>query len=107
MYMNAGFMRKYYFWLNLYSYSGFLGQTRERCLMHKGSEKLDIDVFPAWNSNITGNGVVVSILDDGLEYTHPDLKRNYDAQASYDYNGNDRDPFPTYDRNNINNHGTR
>jgi len=83
------------------------GQTSSRCSSYPGYERLDIDVFPAWNANITGNGVVVSILDDGLEYTHPDLKKNYDKHASYDYNSGDNDPFPRYTNDNINKHGTR
>lgn len=83
------------------------GQTLNRCKRLKVFDKLDINVFPAWNDNVTGRGVVVSILDDGLEYTHPDLKRNYDGQASHDYNNNDHDPFPRYSADNINKHGTR
>uniref|UniRef100_A0A8B9JSR2 Proprotein convertase subtilisin/kexin type 5a n=1 Tax=Astyanax mexicanus TaxID=7994 RepID=A0A8B9JSR2_ASTMX len=55
----------------------------------------------------TGNGVVVSILDDGVERLHPDLKQNYDARASHDVNGNDSDPTPRYDATNENKHGTR
>ena len=31
----------------------------------------------AWKKGYTGRGVVVSILDDGIEKDHPDLKRNY------------------------------
>lgn len=85
----------------------FLGQTFDRCRSYKGYEKLDINVFPCWNSNITGEGVVVSILDDGLEHTHKDLKKNYDKKASYDYNNNDKDPVPRYESTNINKHGTR
>ena len=38
---------------------------------------LDMNVIPAWNNGYTGRGVVVSILDDGIEKDHPDLKRNY------------------------------
>ena len=38
---------------------------------------LDMNVIPAWNDGYTGRGVVVSILDDGIEKDHPDLKRNY------------------------------
>ena len=49
---------------------------------------------------LTRKGVVVSILDDGLETTHPDLVRNYDARASYDVNDNDFDPNPRYNRKN-------
>jgi len=36
-----------------------------------------MNVISAWNSGYTGRGVVVSILDDGIEKDHPDLKRNY------------------------------
>lgn len=34
---------------------------------------LDINVEPAWD-NVTGNGVTIAIVDDGLETKHPDLK---------------------------------
>jgi len=37
---------------------------------------------------------VVTILDDGIERTHPDLEENYDPKASTDLNGNDDDPMP-------------
>jgi len=79
-----------------------VGQTEKRC-----HSRLDINVFPAWNKNITGRGVVVSILDDGLELNHPDLRDNYDGQASHDFNDNDPDPTPRYTQDNINKHGTR
>lgn len=36
-----------------------------------------MNVVPAWREGITGKGVVVTILDDGLETDHPDLERNY------------------------------
>jgi hypothetical protein len=38
----------------------------------------------------------VTILDDGIEHTHDDLKANYDAEASIDLNDDDEDPFPRY-----------
>lgn len=31
----------------------------------------------AWKLGYTGKGVVVTILDDGLEWDHPDLIKNY------------------------------
>ena len=31
----------------------------------------------AWKLGYTGKGVVVTILDDGLEWDHPDLVKNY------------------------------
>jgi furin len=38
---------------------------------------MDINVIPAWNSGFTGRGVVVTILDDGIDHNHPDIRRNY------------------------------
>lgn len=36
-----------------------------------------MNVIPAWRKGYTGNNVVVSILDDGIQKSHPDLLRNY------------------------------
>lgn len=36
-----------------------------------------MNVIPAWEEGITGRGVVVTILDDGLEKDHPDIFKNY------------------------------
>ncbi|XP_055605634.1 furin-like protease 1, isoforms 1/1-X/2 [Uranotaenia lowii] len=68
---------------------------------------LDMNVIPAWREGVTGKGVVVTILDDGLESDHPDLEHNYDPKASFDVNGNDGDPMPHYDLTDSNRHGTR
>ena len=38
---------------------------------------LDMNVAPAWQKGYTGKGVVVSILDDGIQTNHPDLIQNY------------------------------
>ena len=40
----------------------------------------------------------MTILDDGIEYNHTDLARNYDKLASFDINDNDDDPMPSYNR---------
>ncbi len=36
-----------------------------------------MNVERAWEQDIIGRGSVVSILDDGIEHTHPDLKDAY------------------------------
>uniref|UniRef100_A0A8C9U2I7 Neuroendocrine convertase 1 n=1 Tax=Scleropages formosus TaxID=113540 RepID=A0A8C9U2I7_SCLFO len=69
--------------------------------------KLDLHVIPVWRKGITGKGVVITVLDDGLEWNHTDIFPNYDQAASYDFNDNDPDPFPRYDSTNENKHGTR
>ena len=67
----------------------------------------NINVTHLWADNVTGRRVVVTVVDDGLEHRHPDMIKNYDAEASHDYTDNDDDPTPKYTFNNINKHGTR
>lgn len=59
-----------------------------------------MNVSFAWELGFSGKGIKVSILDDGIEYTHPDLKENYDKDSSWDVNGNDDDPIPAYNYRN-------
>lgn len=37
----------------------------------------DLNTKEAWAKGFTGRGVVVTILDDGIEKDHPDLRANY------------------------------
>lgn len=37
----------------------------------------DLNVMAAWRMGYTGKGIVITILDDGLEKDHPDLQANY------------------------------
>uniref|UniRef100_A0A8C5I712 Furin-1-like n=1 Tax=Gouania willdenowi TaxID=441366 RepID=A0A8C5I712_GOUWI len=71
------------------------------------SNHRDLNAKAAWQLGYTGKGVVVSILDDGIEKNHPDLSENYDPDASYDVNDGDPDPQPRYTQLNDNRHGTR
>ncbi|KAM4747497.1 furin-1-like [Rhinophrynus dorsalis] len=71
------------------------------------SNRHDLHVKEAWHQGFTGKGIVVSILDDGIEKNHPDLQGNYDPAASYDVNDQDSDPQPRYTQLNDNRHGTR
>ena len=40
--------------------------------------RLDMNVQEAWLQGATGEGISVTILDDGIERSHPDLVANYD-----------------------------
>lgn len=42
--------------------------------------KLDLHVIPVWQKGITGKGVVITVLDDGLEWNHTDIYSNYVRQ---------------------------
>jgi subtilisin family serine protease len=44
--------------------------------------KLDLHVLPLYRQGVTGRGVRVVVLDDGIEYTHDDLKDNYVSLCS-------------------------
>ncbi|KAM4630950.1 furin (paired basic amino acid cleaving enzyme) a isoform 1-T3 [Polymixia lowei] len=79
---------------------------RDQWYLYNGNHH-DLNAKGAWELGYTGKGVVVSILDDGIEKNHPDLKQNYDPDASYDVNDGDPDPQPRYTQLNDNRHGTR
>lgn len=46
---------------------------------------LDINVSPAWQKGITGKGVVIGIVDDGVQSDHPDIALNYRADLSHHF----------------------
>lgn len=41
------------------------------------ADGLDMNVGLAWRKGYTGKGVVITILDDGIQPNHPDLAQNY------------------------------
>ena len=69
----------------------------------QGGSKVDADVDApeAWNLQKGSAGVVVAIIDGGVEYTHQDLSVN--AVPGFDFLGNDATPLPSGTGDN---HGT-
>ena len=58
----------------------------------------DINVLPVWGIE-KGQGVIVGILDDCLEITHPDLRDNcppVSFRFHHDFNDQDDDPSPVF-----------
>ncbi|KAA8575311.1 hypothetical protein EYC84_004486 [Monilinia fructicola] len=64
----------------------------------------DVNVTDVWMQNITGTGSIVAIVDDGLDMYSNDLKANYYAEGSYDFNEHTLEPKPRLDDDR---HGTR
>jgi len=64
----------------------------------------DLNVTGVWLQGITGKGVTVCIIDDGLDMDSLDLKPNYFAKGSYDFNEGVDEPKP---RLADDQHGTR
>ncbi|XP_015283529.1 PREDICTED: proprotein convertase subtilisin/kexin type 7 [Gekko japonicus] len=76
-------------------------------LSNRKSPGMDINVTGVWERNVTGQGVTVVVVDDGVEHTVKDIQPNYSPEGSYDLNSNDPDPMPHPDEENGNHHGTR
>ncbi|XP_021027491.1 proprotein convertase subtilisin/kexin type 7 [Mus caroli] len=76
-------------------------------LNNRRSPGRDINVTGVWERNVTGRGVTVVVVDDGVEHTVQDIAPNYCPEGSYDLNSNDPDPMPHPDEENGNHHGTR
>ena len=57
---------------------------------HLGTGTSSINVRSVWE-DYTGEGVLVGVLDDGFDYTHPDLAPNYRQDLDYDTRNNDFD----------------
>ncbi|KAK4550008.1 hypothetical protein LTR36_002975 [Oleoguttula mirabilis] len=64
----------------------------------------DINVTGVWEQGITGKNSTVCIVDDGLDMDSDDLRANYFAAGSYDFNEQVNDPKP---RLSDDKHGTR
>lgn len=64
----------------------------------------DLNVTGVWVEGITGQGVISAVVDDGLDMYSGDLKPNYDAEGSYDFNEKSDEPRPRLMEDK---HGTR
>lgn len=64
----------------------------------------DVNVTDVWLSGVTGKNATVAIIDDGLDMYSDDLKANYYAKGSWDFNDQTAEPKP---RLSDDRHGTR
>ncbi len=86
---------------------------------HLGSAFMGVNAPGSWAQSYTGSGVQIAIVDDGLQYTHPDIAPNYNANGSCDVNNGtvldggtgipsctEFDPAPIIDSTHNDYHGT-
>ncbi|CAD6981515.1 unnamed protein product [Tilletia controversa] len=74
---------------------------------HLANDKIigyDLNISDVWRQNIKGKGINVALIDDGLDMHSPDLKENFYAAGSYDFNAHTELPEP---RVHDDQHGTR
>ena len=64
----------------------------------------DVNVTGVWMQGITGHNATVVVVDDGLDMYSDDLKDNYFAEGSYDFNDHTDEPRPRLPEDR---HGTR
>ena len=60
-----------------------------------GNAGEDANITTAWD-DYRGNGVIIGIVDDGVDWNHADLDNYYEDTLDYDYCDNDGDPSPSY-----------
>lgn len=77
-------------------------QTEESLKIIGGEEVRGL--FDDKNRRLTGKGVTVGVIDTGVDYTHPDLRRNYGGGR--DLVDNDTDPMETRTLGKATVHGT-
>ena len=93
----------------LYQYQWHLNNTGQtNFATNAGTAGQDLNVDSVIVSGITGDGIKISIVDDGLEIAHEDLATNV-ISGSYDFANSDTDPTqpsPCEDANDCGGHGT-
>lgn len=48
---------------------------------------LDANILPVWKAGYTGRGIIIGILDDGVEFGHPDLDIASELSTGMDSKG--------------------
>ena len=88
----------------LYQYQWHLNNTGQtNFATNAGTSGADLNIDTVIVSGVTGSGVIVNVVDSGLEIAHEDLVDNIVANGSYDFTNDDNDPTSSA---NTGDHGT-
>jgi len=79
----------------LYQEQWHLNSQASRGHTRFAGDPVNINTAWAWSRGFDGRGVVIGVVDDGLERDHPDLSGSYKSGLSYDWNDDDSDPTPS------------
>jgi len=67
---------------------------KTKAFVYSGNATIDLAL--ATSDYIRGKGVTIGIVDDGMEWSHPDLLPNVKKTLQKDWNGKDNDPKPNH-----------
>ena len=76
----------------LFGVQWHLRNTGQSILGVAGTPGVDVNVVDVWD-DYTGAGVIIGDVDDGIEYTHPDLVAGINTAIDYDAVVPDNDAF--------------
>ena len=77
----------------LYQYQWHLNNTgRINFATSPGTIGIDLNLDSVISSGINGSGIIVAVVDSGLEIGHEDLSTNIVSNKSYDYSNGDNNP---------------
>ncbi|KAI9291135.1 subtilisin-like protein [Neoconidiobolus thromboides FSU 785] len=80
------------------------GFSHQWHILNKRNKGNDLNLLPVWERGLTGKGITVAFVDDGLDHLNEEFSYKYDPLASYDFNTNSTDPIPKLGSDS---HGTR
>jgi subtilisin family serine protease len=88
----------------LFPYQWYLKSTGQTSFASEsGTPGQDINWLPVYRKGKTGSGVIVAVVDSGLEIAHEDLRDNVIDGGSWDFVGRDTDPTKS---SSLGDHGT-
>lgn len=70
------------------------GFSNQFHLFNREEKGHDLNLTGVWYQGITGKNVTIVLLDDGVDYEHPDIKDNFFAEGSWDFNLHTNLPKP-------------